>query len=90
MVHLHTVGTSTDPARVGLVVSRAVGGSVTRNRVKRRLRHQMAPLLDTLGPGTSVVLRALPAAADASSAELAEELRAGLTCCLQRTPEMSR
>ncbi len=27
------------PARVGLVVGRAVGGAVVRNRVKRRLRH---------------------------------------------------
>jgi len=90
VVHLHTDGMSTGAARVGLVVSKAVGGSVVRNRVKRRLRHQVAPHLDTLPPGTSVVLRALPPAATASSAELAEELRAGLDRCLQRTPEMSR
>jgi len=71
-------------------VSKAVGGSVVRNRVKRRLRHQVAPLLETLPDGTSVVLRALPPAASATSAELAEELRAGLARCLERTPEMSR
>jgi ribonuclease P protein component len=73
------------PARVGLVVSKAVGNAVVRNRVKRRLRHQAAPLVGTLPAGTSVVVRALPPAASSTSAELAEELRAGLTRCLSRT-----
>ncbi|WP_300681670.1 ribonuclease P protein component [Nocardioides sp.] len=67
-------------ARVGFVVSKAVGPAVTRNRVKRRLRHQARELLDAL-PGSAVlVVRALPAAATASS----EELRADLARCLQR------
>lgn len=90
VVHLHTDGMSTRPARVGMVVSKAVGGSVVRNRVKRRLRHQVRDVLDTLPAGTSLVLRALPPSAAAGSAELAEELRAGLARCLERTPEMSR
>ena len=90
VVHVHTDGMSAQPARVGLVVSKAIGGSVVRNRVKRRLRHQVAAELASLPLGTSVVLRALPPAAGTSSAELAEELRAGLDRCLQRTPEMSR
>lgn len=76
---------STSPPRAGLVVSKAVGNAVVRNRVKRRLRHQVAPLLQTLPTGTSVVLRALPPAAQCTSAELAEELRAGLARCLSRT-----
>ena len=71
------------------MVSKAVGNAVVRNRVKRRLRHQAAPHLATLPPGTAVVLRALPPAADRTSAELAEELRTGLARCLQRTPEMT-
>ena len=66
------------PARVGLVVSRAVGGSVVRNRVARRLRHQVAPLLERLPAGTDVVLRATPAAATATSAELGEAIARGL------------
>lgn len=50
------------PSRVGFVVSKAVGNAVTRNRVKRRLRHLVLPLMaDT--PGMVVVVRALPAAA---------------------------
>ena len=48
--------------RVGFVVSKAVGNAVTRNRVKRRLRHLCRPLVDELEDGTVVVVRALPAA----------------------------
>ncbi|WCC79979.1 ribonuclease P protein component [Cutibacterium equinum] len=49
--------------RVGFVVSKAVGNAVTRNRVKRRLRHLCRPLVDELDDGTVVVVRALPPAA---------------------------
>ncbi|MDO4412556.1 ribonuclease P protein component [Cutibacterium sp.] len=49
--------------RVGFVVSKAVGNAVTRNRVKRRLRHLCRPLVDELEDGTVVVVRALPTAA---------------------------
>jgi ribonuclease P protein component len=90
VVHLHTDGMSARPPRAGLVVSKAVGNAVVRNRVKRRLRHQVAPLLSALPAGTTVVLRALPPAAGASSAELGEELRHGVARCVGRTPEMSR
>lgn len=67
------------PPRVGVVVSRAVGNAVTRTRVKRRLRHQVAPLLGDLPPGTDLVLRANPPAAQASSAEIGAALRRALT-----------
>jgi ribonuclease P protein component len=59
---------------VGLVVSKAVGGAVVRTRVKRRLRHVCAARLDLLPTGTEVVLRALPPAATASSADLGADL----------------
>jgi len=52
-----------DETRVGFVVSGAVGNAVTRNRVKRRLRHLAAPHLDELPDGTGIVVRALPQAA---------------------------
>ncbi|MGZ4589244.1 MAG: ribonuclease P protein component [Actinomycetes bacterium] len=58
----------------GFVVSKAVGGAVVRNRVLRRLRHQVAARLDTVPPGSQLVVRALPAAATASSAELGTAL----------------
>ncbi len=44
----------------GFAVSKAVGGAVIRNRVKRRLRAIMSEVLPTLSPGTAVVVRALP------------------------------
>ena len=47
----------------GFAVSKAVGGAVIRNRVKRRLRAVMADLLPSLPTGTSVVVRALPQSA---------------------------
>ena len=54
----------------GFAVSRAVGGAVVRNLVKRRLRAVMAEALTTVPTGSRVVVRALPAAADASYSEL--------------------
>ncbi|HEX5426818.1 MAG TPA: ribonuclease P protein component [Pedococcus sp.] len=60
--------------RVGFVVSKAVGGAVVRNRVKRRLRAQMATRVDRIPAGTDVVVRANPIAAQAISADLGREL----------------
>ena len=52
-----------DGHRIGFVVSGALGNAVTRNRVKRRLRHlAMAHVADT-PVGIDVVVRALPRAA---------------------------
>jgi len=81
VVHLATPGAeSATPPRVGFVVSKAVGNAAVRNRVKRRLRHQAREHVTTL-PGSAVlVVRALPAAAEASH----EELSADLARCLQR------
>ena len=49
-------------SRIGLTVSRAVGGSVQRNRVKRRLREVVRKHLELLGPGWDVVFNARPSA----------------------------
>lgn len=67
----------TDPARpprVGFVVSKAVGNSVVRHRVVRRLRALVAARLDRLPAGADLVVRAQPAAAGATSAQLAQAL----------------
>lgn len=61
-------------ARVGFVVSKAVGGAVVRTRVKRRLRAVLSDRLASLPPGSLLVVRANPAAAEASSAELARSV----------------
>lgn len=66
-------------ARVGFVVSKAVGNAVARHRVKRRLRHAIRARLP-LPASTLIVVRALPAAASAGYAGL----DADLTKCLAR------
>ncbi|MQA08471.1 MAG: ribonuclease P protein component [Pseudonocardiaceae bacterium] len=65
-------------ARAGFVVSKAVGNSVVRHRVVRRLRHLVATRLGTLEAGSTLVVRALPQAANASSAELGADLDGAL------------
>jgi ribonuclease P protein component len=60
--------------RVGLIVSKAVGTAVTRTLVKRRLRSAVRELLDQLEPADVLVIRATPAAATASYAELSRDL----------------
>lgn len=64
----------TGPTRVGFVVSKAVGNAVTRNLVKRRLRHLMRERISLLPSGSGVVIRALPSAAQATHHELAHSL----------------
>lgn len=66
------------PALVGFVVGKVVGGSVVRHRVQRRLRHVVRDRLSTLPDGTLLVVRALPPAAGASSADLAADLDSAL------------
>jgi ribonuclease P protein component len=65
-------------ARAGLVVGRAVGGSVVRSRTSRRLRHLLRGRLPALPAGTRLVVRAAPAAGTASSADLGADLDAAL------------
>lgn len=83
VVHLTTTTDPGDPA-VGLVVSRAVGNAVTRNRVKRRLRALVTLRLADLPEGSLVVVRAQPAAAGASFAELGRDLDGALSAAARR------
>ena len=62
----------TQPARVGFVVSKAVGSAVVRNHVKRRLRAIMGQV--SLTPGDDLVVRALPRSASATYLDLETEL----------------
>jgi ribonuclease P protein component len=75
----HVPAGSTPPARAGFVVSKAVGGAVQRNLVKRRLRHLVRERLSLLPPGSLVVVRALPSAGGADPAQLALDLDAAFT-----------
>ncbi|WP_025353667.1 ribonuclease P protein component [Nocardia nova] len=64
--------------RFGLIVSKAVGNAVVRHRVARRLRHMCAGIAGHLPAESDVVIRALPGAATATSAELDRQLRSAL------------
>ncbi|MGK5673811.1 ribonuclease P protein component [Micromonospora sp. URMC 106] len=66
------------PARAGFVVSKAVGNAVVRNRVRRRLRHLVRERLAELPSGSTLVVRALPAAAEASYPRLGADLDAAI------------
>jgi ribonuclease P protein component len=57
--------------QAGLVVSKAVGNSVVRHRVARRLRAVLAEAMPKLAEPKRVVVRALPAAASAAYEDLA-------------------
>ncbi|GAA2708653.1 ribonuclease P protein component [Streptomyces luteosporeus] len=74
----HPPGGIVPPVRAGFVVSKAVGGAVVRNLVKRRLRHLVRERLDRLPAGSLVVVRALPGAGEADYGQLAGDLDAAL------------
>ena len=49
---VHARSTACPQSRAGFVVSKAVGNAVTRNRVKRQLRHLAAALLELAAAAT--------------------------------------
>ncbi|RKN46339.1 ribonuclease P protein component [Micromonospora endolithica] len=81
---------SSGSSRAGFVVSKAVGNAVVRNRVRRRLRHLVRERLAALPPGSTLVVRALPAAAEAPYARLAGDLDAALTAARTSRGRRSR
>jgi ribonuclease P protein component len=60
---------STERPRLGLSVSRKVGGAVERNRVKRLLREAFARAQDGLSPGQDLVVVARPQAGELAERE---------------------
>ena len=70
-------------SQVGFVVSKAVGNAVTRNRVKRRLRHLVSAQLPSTPGGVQLVVRALPAAATEPGL-VAADLESGWRLALSR------
>jgi ribonuclease P protein component len=89
VVHARRGLTEFEP-HLGLIVARSVGNSVTRHRVSRRLRAQLAARLGGVPPGTGIVVRALPEAAAASSAVLGADLDAALPAALGRGTDRRR
>jgi ribonuclease P protein component, eubacterial len=72
---LRSLRTDRSETRIGLSTPRTLGGSVQRNRVRRRLRALVRERLDALGSGWDLLLIARSDAAAASHGELREALR---------------
>ena len=83
VVHL-AISTDPGPPAVGLVVSRAVGNAVVRNRVKRRLRALVTDRLGTMPEGARIVVRAQPPSAGATFAELGHDLDGAMSTAVRR------
>jgi ribonuclease P protein component len=46
-------------AKCGLIINKSVGGSVMRHRIARQLRHDLAPIVNTLPANSLFVVRVL-------------------------------
>lgn len=77
---VHALATEGSTVRFGFVVSRAVGGAVVRNRVKRRLRAIGRQVIDSVPQGTDLVVRALPGVEQVDWATL----HSGMTAVVSR------
>jgi ribonuclease P protein component len=56
--YLYPTGLS-EPARAGLIISKSIGGSVTRHRIARQIRHVLRETYPQLPEGSLFVIRAL-------------------------------
>jgi ribonuclease P protein component len=72
-------------SRAGVIVGRGVGDAVTRHRVARLIRAELAHLLP-LGRGELVVVRALPGAGAAARAILRQDVANALQRLRDKPP----
>jgi len=79
-VRIHYLPTDRGRSRLGLVVSRKVGNSVVRSRVKRRLRHVFRQNKDRFPQSMDVVLVASSRHGEGSFDEYEAALRRFLEC----------
>ena len=70
--------TNNASAKCGLIISKAVGGSVKRHRVARKVRHAVAPTISSRPSGSLLVIRALGQDGDSNIESEISELIAKL------------
>ena len=66
--------TNNDSAKCGLIINKTVGGSVKRHRLARKIRHAVAPHIESLPTGSLLVIRALKEDGDKNVSEEILEL----------------
>ena len=74
------VKNGTRACRVGFSVSRKIGGAVVRNRVKRRMREAITPLISGLRGGVNIIFVARAPIVYAAFSDL----RAGMAHLLEK------
>lgn len=70
-----------DGPRLGVTATRALGGAVVRNRIKRRLREAFRMHRSGLAPQWDIVINPRRAAIDASFAEIEQALMKVIRKC---------
>ena len=85
-MRIHFITSSRERSRVGLVVSRKIGKSVVRSRVKRRLRHVFRESKHRLPRPLDLVFMANPARGEAPIGEYREIFERFLIWYVSRHP----
>ena len=74
-------------SRIGFTVPRAVGGSVERNLIKRRLREAVRKHLAELGSGWDIVFHVRPSANEVAFARIEEAVTKFFLSCARAPRE---
>ncbi|CAB4676564.1 MAG: ribonuclease P protein component [Actinobacteria bacterium] len=82
--YLYITSDVSQPARAGLIISKAVGGSVARHRLARKIRHCLRDHYSQLPQGSLFVVRGLN---NAATADCASEINEVITNVVKKANE---